>query len=221
MPVQADKVNLESQVSEAGRKLSKFDFEDASLPWRKEKTPYRIFLAEFLLVRTRADVVTRLFETIVTHYPDFRSITLSGDEAVGEVLKPLGLQKRVPYLIKAAQYILEHHNGQVPTTVVELLAVPGLGFYTASAIAAFAYDLPEVPADVNILRFVSRLTGLPMEHKTKGSKDLLALLPLLAEDKTGLRPQILLDFTRLICRPREPKCEECPLRQICRYANSA
>jgi A/G-specific adenine glycosylase len=98
-----------------------------------------------------------------------------------------------------------------------LLAVPGLGLYTAVAIAAFAYAAPEVPADVNILRFLSRLTGLPMTHPTKGSAELRALLTLLSEAEGGPTPEALLDFTRLVCRPRRPLCEDCPVQAVCAH----
>jgi A/G-specific adenine glycosylase len=204
-------------VSKAGKKLALADFEESWLPWRRERTPYRIFLAEFLLVRTRTDVVAKLYEDIYQVYPSLDAIAVASDEDLARVLNPLGLQKRVPYLKRAAEYLLRNHNGEIPCRVDSLMKVPGLGAYTATAIAAFVCDLPTVPADVNILRFISRLTGLEMEHTTKGSKEICALLPYLSKRKSGLRPENLLDFTRLICRPRNPRCSECPLNDMCVY----
>jgi len=192
-------------------------YQSEDLPWRNQKTPYRVFLAEFLLVRTRSDVVARIFENIVARYPDIPTLAKSNEEELAANLAPLGLRKRVPYLLKAAQYLEEYHKGQIPRKIEELLKVPGLGFYTAVAIAAFAFNSQEVPADVNILRFLSRITGLPMEHPTKGSKELRNLLPLLSQDNGGPMPENLLDFTRLICRSRHPQCGECPLREDCVY----
>jgi len=160
----------------------------AELPWRCLRTPYRVFLAEFLLVRTRSDMVARLFEGIVNLYPDLASLASADENELAAALKPLGLKKRVPLLLRAARYLIQQHGGQIPERVEDLIEVPGLGLYTAVAIAAFAYDSPEVPADVNILRFLSRLTGLPMKHPTKGSKDLRALLPLLSRDMWGPEP---------------------------------
>src|SRR5207253_11354099 len=87
----------------------------------------------------------------------------------------------------------------------------------ATAIAAFAYDSGEVPADVNILRFLSRLTGLPMTHPTKGSPELRSLLHELAQPTGGPAPESLLDFSRLICRPKHPKCQVCPVTAECSY----
>jgi len=189
----------------------------AMLPWRTRRTPYRVFLAEFLLVRTRCDVVARLFDDIVAHYPDVPSLARADQDGLAAILKPLGLRKRVPFLIKASCYISDRHHGEIPARVEDLLEVPGLGPYAAAAIAAFAFDAPVVPADVNVLRFLSRLTGLPMEHRTKGSKDLKRLLPLLSTTNGGPSPEVLLDFSRLVCRSRRPRCEECPLSTECTY----
>lgn len=190
------------------------------LPWRSLRTPYRVFLAEFLLVRTRFDVVARLFEKIASRYPDIFSLANADEEQLATTLEPLGLRKRVPFLLSAAQYIVEHYEGRIPEKVEELLKVPGLGLYTAVAVAAFAYNSHDVPADVNILRFLSRLTGLSMKHPTKGSAELRNLLPLLSRSNEGPEPEKLLDFTRLICRPRHPRCGECPLKEICVYFSS-
>jgi A/G-specific adenine glycosylase len=193
------------------------DLQQEVFPWRVERTPYRLFLAEFLLVRTRSDIVARQFEDIVAQFPDFLRLASAPENALAAALEPLGLRKRVPLLSRAAHYILEHHAGQVPGSIEELLKVPGIGSYTAAAIAAFGYDEHKVPADVNILRFVSRLTGLPMNHPTKGSDQLRRLLPLLSQEQAGPLPEKLLDFCRLICRPRRPRCEACPLQDSCQY----
>lgn len=186
-------------------------------PWRRPRTPYRIFLAEFLLVRTRADIVARLFPDLFARYPNINTLAEADEGELASALESLGLRKRVPYLIKGAQYIVEHHKGRIPRTVEELMKVPGLGAYSAVAIAAFAHKHSGVPADVNILRFLSRLTGLPMAHPTKGSKQLWELLPSLSSDVGGPDAEKLLDFSRLICRPGVPRCELCPLRACCTF----
>lgn len=182
---------------------------------RKRRTPYRIFLAEFLLVRTRADVVAKLLDSVIEKYPDMHSLATASEQELAAVLEPLGLRKRVPLLLRGGQYIVEKHKGRVPRKVKDLLDVPGLGAYSAVAIAAFAYKQSEVPADVNILRFLSRLTGLPMTHVTKGSKEFWSMLPFVSPDVGGPEPEKLLDFSRLICRPGPPRCELCPARGEC------
>lgn len=201
----------------AGAELSRHRIAETELPWRKYRTPYRIFLAEMLLVRTRADVVADHFERIASRYPTIEALALANESELREVLRPLGLSKRVPYLIRAARYICDNHDGKVPDDLESLLKVPGIGKYTATAILTFAYDQELVPADVNILRFVSRFTGLEMGHVTKGSQELRDLLPLLSEANVGLSAENLLDFTRLICKARKPKCHVCPLSEHCSY----
>jgi A/G-specific adenine glycosylase len=208
-------------VIKAGIELSKHRIAETELPWRRYRTPYRVFLAEMLLVRTRADVVAQLFEEIAFRYPTIEALASADENELRTVLHPLGLSKRVPYLIKAAQYICDEHNGKIPSDVEDLLKVPGVGSYTAAAIATFAYGQGLVPADVNILRFVSRLTGLEMKHVTKGSQELRELLPFLSEQNVGLSAENLLDFTRSVCKARKPKCKECPLSGQCSYFRSA
>lgn len=205
------------RVMKAGKELAGHRFSERDLPWRKDRTPYRVFLAEMLLVRTRADSVARIFERIFFRYPSVDALANADEEELKSLLSPLGLIKRVPLLIRAARFIRENHDGQIPSKVDDLLTVPGIGPYTAAAVAAFAYGEPAVPADVNVLRFVSRLTGIEMKHPTKGSPELAELLPLLSESVVGLSAENLLDFTRLICRPRNPRCLTCPIKDLCDY----
>jgi A/G-specific adenine glycosylase len=188
-----------------------------NLPWRKRRTPYRVFLAEILLVRTRADVVAHIYENIFSQYPDIFKLANANQDDLQKAIYPLGLSKRVPYIIKAARYICDNYNGKIPDDIDTLLKIPGLGMYTASAVVVFAYKQKLVPSDVNIFRFIARLTGLEMENKTKGSKLLRELASFLSEDITGLSTEKLLDFTRLICRPRNPLCEQCCLTRYCIY----
>lgn len=214
MKVKIKKINEAAKVLRDGKGRYSTSEE---FPWRRENTPYRIFLAEFLLVRTRADVVTHHYKHIFSQFPNLEALAESKERELSEAIRPLGLRKRVPYLIQAAKYILENHRGEIPNNIDELNKVPGIGLYTSVAIAAFAFGSDVVPADVNILRLLSRLTGLPMDHPTKGSNDLRKLLPLLSKNKGGPEPENLLDFSRLVCVPRNPKCEECPLTNYCHY----
>jgi A/G-specific adenine glycosylase len=206
------------KIIHAGRRLSHNEpYTSEKFPWREKRTSYRIFLAEMLLIRTRADVVARIYEDIFTQYPDIHKLASADENELRAALHPLGLSKRTPYLIKAARYICDTYDGIIPYDKDALLKVPGIGVYTASAICVFAYNQKVVPFDVNILRFIARLTGLVMENKTKGSTVLRELAPALAESKTGLSTEMLLDFTRLICRPRNPLCGVCCLTRSCIY----
>lgn len=204
-------------LTKVGWILADHKIRQIELPWRKHRTPYRIFLAEMLLVRTRVDVVAEQFEKIYSQVPTIDALATIDFHKAQEIFRPLGLTKRIPYLINAARYIQQEHNGEIPSDYNELLKVPGIGRYTATAILSFAYGFETVPADVNILRFISRITGLEMKHKTKGSKELVALASSLTRTNTGLSAEELLDFTRLICRARKPKCAECPVSGMCTF----
>lgn len=208
---------LSHLLKRAGTELSRHGIAETELPWRKHRTPYRVFLAEMLLVRTRADVVARLFEKIVSEYPTIEALASADENGLRETLRPLGLSKRVSYIIGAARYICEKHNGEIPDDYEALLKVPGIGTYTAAAILTFAHGKKCVPADVNVIRFVSRLTGLKMDHRTKGSPEIRNLLPSLLEADTELSAETLLDFSRLVCRARNPRCGICPLTEHCSY----
>jgi A/G-specific adenine glycosylase len=211
-------ISLRQKILRAGRTLANHKMiNPQKLPWRQHRTPYRIFLAEMLLVRTRADVVARIYSDVFNQYPDIFKLANANVYELEAALYSLGLSKRAPYIIKAAQHICENYKGKIPRDIDKLLKVPGLGMYTAAAIAVFAYKQDLVPADVNILRFISRLTGLEMEHKTKGSKHLINSAPYLSKKYTDLSAEDLLDFTRLICRPGTPKFDQCPLTRQCAY----
>lgn len=205
-------------VVDAGRLLAKDPtITHSELPWRKEKNPYRIFLAEMLLVRTRVDVVARSFEGIFSNFPDISNLASASEKELNVALFPLGLSKRVPLIIRAARYILDTYKGKIPNDIDSLLTIPGIGKYTAYAILTFAYNQKYVPADVNILRFLSRFTGLPMQNATKGSKELTELAQELSEKETGLKAEVLLDFTILVCKPRSPKCPKCCIKSECAF----
>lgn len=207
--------NLNLLVETAAISLVSLQPLDIDLPWRKFRTPYRIFLAEFLLVRTRTDIVASHYENVFREFPSIYDLAKSSESKIRESLRVFGLRKRAVILLKAAQYIVNEYGGDIPDDLTKLLLVPGLGSYTAVAILSFAFDLPNVPADVNILRFLSRLTGLEMVHKTKGSKELRKLLPFLSSQNGGPPAEVLLDFTRIICKPRNPLCIHCPINEIC------
>jgi A/G-specific adenine glycosylase len=211
---------IQRKVRWATKRISRVEGISSALPWRKHKTPYKIFVAEILLIRTRADIVARVFPEFISKYPSIHELAKGTETELVGIIGPLGLKKRATYIIQAAKYIQNTYAGKIPHAIDALIKIPGLGLYSATAIATFAFDQKLVPADVNIFRFLSRFTGIDIGHKTKGSKELQELLPHLAEQTSGLNAESILDFCRLICRSRNPKCTECPLANKCDYPNS-
>ncbi len=192
----------------------------ACYPWRETGDPFRILMSELMLVRTRADLVVEVYREFIERYDGPVALASAPPGEVERLVEPLGLLKRLPYYRQAARYLVEHHAGAVPANREDLKRVPGVGPYTADAVLAFAFDLPRVPADVNVLRWLSRLTGLPMTHASKGSAELRSLMPNL-EPLGGRKAYKLLDFTRDVCRSRRPRCDKCPVKDHCAwYAES-
>ncbi|MHB8087473.1 MAG: HhH-GPD family protein [Anaerolineaceae bacterium] len=203
-------------IKDVGFVLAQSEFEtDELIPWRINRTPYRIFLAELLLVRTRFDVVAKLYDKIFNHYPNIESLAKADIYDLQKELYSLGLKKRVPYIIKAANFIFKEYNSEIPTNYDMLQNIPGLGQYSASAILAFGYGQNIIPNDVNIIRFISRITGITALSKTKGSKLLTDLSREFVTNFNGNQAEKLLDFTRLICRTRKPKCTGCVIVKHC------
>ncbi len=207
----------ELRVRKAASLLRRTARSDEPPPWRRSGSAYHVFLAEFLLVRTRWDVVAERFEEVVARFPDFKALAAASEQDIARALAPFGLRKRVPYLKKAAVYVLENFGGHLPRDVGLLKKIPGIGEYTAQAIAALAFGERALPADTNVFRFLSRLTWIPVGHPTKGSPELRALLPCLSEPEGGPSFPALLDFLRTVCRPRDPSCPTCSLRSICEF----
>jgi len=170
-------------------------------------------------VRTRRDAVARRFEEIFARFPDPHALARASEGEIAGVLAPLGLRRRAAYLKKAAAYVVERHGGEIPGEVGDLKKIPGVGDYTAAAVAALAFGKDAVPADVNVFRFLSRLTGLPAGHPTRGSPALKALASALSPARGGPSAAVLLDFSGRVCRPRRPRCPECPLRRLCAFGS--
>lgn len=206
---------IRDALSKIGRS---FRLPDADkLPWRRGRSPYKTLIAEMLLVRTRYDVVSRIFDELVLRYPDVFALAEADEADLAELLRPLGLKKRVPFILRAARYIIEVFEGKIPDDPNLLKQIPGVGDYTAAAVAAFGFGRALLPADVNILRFFARYTGLDMGHPTKGSPLLRNLIRKINEEGLEVNPELVLDFSRTICRARKPKCSFCPLMESCEY----
>ena len=208
--------DLES-LCELLKLISHHTSETETFPWRKTKDPYHVFLAEMLLVRTRADVVAALFDGILQKYPDIETLALADEKELAELLRPLGLKKRVNLLKRAAQFVAEAYDARFPKTLDLLKKIPGMGEYTARAFRVFAFGIKDIPPDTNIFRLLSRITGIPTDHPTKGSDELVQLVRELSERCNGYSTAAVLDFARTVCRPRNPLCNRCKIKEFCRY----
>jgi len=187
-------------------------------PWRRNRTPYKVLLAEILLQRTPANRVSTFFPRFVDRFPDPQSIkSMSIDDLEG-FLKPMGLKKRAEWLAKLMREICEKHCCKVPDREDDLIKLPGVGLYTARAVLCFGFGEDVSIVDVNVARVLSRVFRISDIRKRPSEDKALWLFAAELVPK-GLGPQYneaLLDHAALICK-KNPICSECSISVLCSY----
>ena len=188
------------------------------LPWRREPTPYHVWLSEIMLQQTRVEAVKPYYTRFLEAIPDIPALAAADPELLRKLWEGLGYYSRVRNLHAAAQQIMTEHGGEFPTDYAAIRALRGVGDYTAGAIASICFGLPTPAVDGNVLRVVSRITGdtRPVtEEKTKAAvrAELAAVYP--AGD-CGTFTQALMELGATVCLPNgAPHCEACPCRAFC------
>lgn len=196
-------------------------------PWRQQGlSPFACLVTEILLRQTRAEQVAKIWPYFMGKYPDpSRLVGVAEDELTLD-LWALGFSRqRCNALKMISQWLCEHHAGDVPKTEAELLNIPHVGVYTARAVLCFAFGQPVAIVDTNILRFFSRYHGLVLDRLDNRRAPEIwtlanAILPSVSSDVRE-HNYGLLDFTATICKPRKPKCVECPLTTACALGQRA
>lgn len=190
------------------------------LPWRSDHDPYHIWLSEIMLQQTRVEAVKGYYGRFLASIPDITALANADDELLHKLWEGLGYYSRVRNLKKAAQVIMERHNGVFPAGYEEILALPGIGPYTAGAIASIAFDQPRAAVDGNVLRVVTRLTAdeTPVDSPTY-KKQVQSELERVYPDTAGDFTQALMELGATVCGPNwAPRCDECPCRPFCKAA---
>ena len=187
---------------------------DRDLPWRGETDPYKIWISEIMLQQTRAEAVKPYYARFLADFPDVYALARAPLDAVFKRWEGLGYYSRARNLHRAAQEIVTKYDGNLPRTREGLLRLPGIGAYAAGAIASIAFG-ERVPAlDGNQARVLSRLYCL--DAPLKSPLDLYPLaLSLVPESAPGDYNQALMDLGALVCLPKIPRCEACPLNGLC------
>lgn len=191
----------------------------AHLPWRQTRDPYRVLVSEFMLQQTQVDRVIPLYEAFIGAFPSFEALAAAEAGDAVRLWRGLGYNSRAVRLHKLAQAVVERHGGRLPSDREALLALPGIGPYTASAVRAFAFELDDVALDTNIRRIAHR-TEFGLEYPPLANDaelDLrarISLLPGTAHDWNSA----MMDVGATICGARAPKCLLCPLRDDCAAA---
>ena len=191
-------------------------------PWRRTTDPYSIFVAEFLLQKTVAATASPIYEVFLMRYPTLEDLASASVQEVAKLLQPLGLSFRAERLCRSAKIVAEKNGGIVPASEGELLALPGVGKYTARSILANAYEQAAAVLDTNVARIIERFFGIQGERVKSRCKILWAAADAIAPEKEVSKWNLtLLDFGALVCTARKPRCEVCPLSEECCYFASA
>jgi len=187
------------------------------LPWRRTRDPYAIMVAEIMLQQTQVDRVIPKYHAFLTEFPTITALATASTADVIRLWAGLGYNRRAIHLQRAAQIIVEQYDGQVPASVAALRKLPGIGPYTAGAIACFAFEQDVVFLDTNIRRVVRRLCVGPDHWPAPSDATLLAHAEALLPVGKGWEwNQAIMELGALICTAAGPACWRCPLRQYCR-----
>ena len=188
-----------------------------NLPWRHSKNPYHIWLSEIILQQTQVKQGLPYYEKFIAQYPDVFALAHATEEAVLKLWQGLGYYSRARNLHAAAQHIAFHLNGTFPNTYKDLLKLKGVGDYTASAIASIAFKESTAVVDGNVYRVLSRFFGIDTPiNSTEGIKEFKSLATKFLDQKQpDIYNQALMEFGALQCKPKNPKCDTCPLQQQC------
>ena len=188
------------------------------LPWREDPTPYHVWVSEIMLQQTRVEAVKPYYDTFMKHLPGIEELARADEEMLLKLWEGLGYYNRVRNLNKAAVRIMEEYGGIMPGDYEELLKLPGIGSYTAGAIASIAYDRPVPAVDGNVLRVLARLRCddrdiMQQSVRKQIEEELSQVIP---EDRPGDFNQALMELGAMVCTPGgEPECRRCPWENIC------
>ena len=209
--------------STAGLLLAWYDRHGRELPWRVRPRngrqmaadPYRVWLSEIMLQQTTVTAVRPYYEKFLTLWPTIADLAAADDEAVMVAWAGLGYYSRARNLLKCARVVATQFNGEFPRTAADLQKLPGIGPYTAAAVAAIAFRDPAAVVDGNVERVVTRL--LTIETALPAAKQQVreALLPVIPVDRPGDLAQALMDLGATLCAPKRPACGLCPLQKQC------
>jgi A/G-specific adenine glycosylase len=188
-------------------------------PWRKEKDPFKVLVAEMMLRRTKADQVVPVYEQFCREFPNVETLARATREDVENILRPLGLKWRVPAFTMMAREVVEKYHSRIPDNREGLISLPGVGEYVAGAVLSIAYGKNEWLVDSNIVRIFKRYFGIKTSKEGRRDKHVIEMAKIYVSGKEPGRATMgILDITALICKPRKPECEKCPLRIHCHYA---
>ena len=209
-------------VTFSNKLINWYNHNKRDLPWRKTKDPYKIWVSEIILQQTRIEFGIKYYNKFLKRYPDVKKLANSKEIDLMKIWEGLGYYSRAINMLKTAKIVLNSFNGVFPLRYEELIQLPGVGDYTASAISSICNDELQVVVDGNVLRFLSRMhkIDLPIESiKTKKYFKKLGF-KLIQDVKPGDFNQALMDYGSTICKPKKFDCNSCLFSIDCKAYNS-
>jgi A/G-specific adenine glycosylase len=202
-----------------GRLLRWFQKNGRDLPWRRTRDPYKILVSEVMLQQTQVERVREYYGRFLREYPTIQDLASANPARVRDSWDGLGYYARARNLLAAARTVVREHGGRFPRDLGEVMSLPGVGRYTAGAVLSFAYGKPAPTLDTNVRRvlgrvFVRRRASRPAaaDHRLWALAE--AVIP---SGEAWAFNQALMDFGATVCTARNPRCTECPIRQMCAY----
>jgi A/G-specific adenine glycosylase len=189
------------------------------LPWRRTRDPYAVLVSEFMLQQTQVSRVVDYYGPFLARYPTVRHLARARPSQVREAWDGLGYYRRAANLHRLAREIVADHDGVIPREPAELRRLPGVGAYTAGAVATFAYEQPAAAVDTNVARVLARVfkgrtsAQVPLRNLTRLAE---ALQPRRGRTAWAFN-QALMELGALVCTARTPKCAACPVRSLCTW----
>jgi A/G-specific adenine glycosylase len=186
------------------------------LSWRRERTPYRVLLAEVVLRRTTATAASKVYGHLVHEFPNILSLSLAAEEDLRKALSAVGYQNQRARILKAmALFILEELGGEIPDNTQDLLRIPNVGPYTAAAVLSLGYGIPAAMVDSNVLRIIGRAFAHSLSDMPRFKEVEMICEALLPKDHHEAFNFALLDLGGLVCKYDRPRHEVCPISNIC------
>ena len=187
------------------------------LPWRETRDPYAIWISEIMLQQTQVATVERYYSKFLAAFPTVRALAAAREQKVLRLWEGLGYYRRARQLHAAAKIIVAEDDGRFPNDLETLRRLPGIGRYTAGAILSIAFDIPAPILEANTIRLLCRLLALRADPTSNAAQKLLwqTAEELLPASEVGHFNQALMELGSLICSPRDPRCDQCPLNSLC------
>ncbi len=211
-------MNIDNIKAAVPALLNWYELHARLLPWRTEPTPYRVWISEIMLQQTRIEAVIPHYHAFLKRMPNLRALAEIDEEELLKTWEGLGYYSRARNLQKAAKTVLESGREDLPSTYTQLIKLPGIGEYTAGAIASISFGEAVPAVDGNVMRVLARLTGCDTDVLTPaGKKQFTAIAnDLLPKSAPAQFNQAVMELGETVCLPNTtPKCEKCPFSEVC------